>query len=590
MNRVRPTPNYDRLPAVDTGLPDTVCTAGWEEICSAILARMPERSGTLCVECYPGADSQEITTHLMACLQPARIVCSEEAMLSETQIRERFDRALTGDPVFGLMTHAHLEDFFDAEKVCEARLAPKEDDGLRIVIGVGASLLVMEPDLLLYVDMPRWELQKRQRQGLIGNIGLANLHARASEKYKRAYFLDWRVADRQKTAVMNRVDYVLDATQTSMPRMLAAGDYFGCLRDVVHRPFRLVPFFDPGPWGGCWMKEVFGLAEEGPNLAWCFDCVPEENSLRLRFDELFFELPAINLVLFFPRELLGEAVHGRFGTEFPIRFDLLDTMGGGNLSLQVHPLTEYIQEHFGMHYTQDESYYLLDAEPGAKIYLGLKNDVDPAAMIQDLRAASSACAFPAERHIHTVAAHRHDHFLIPAGTVHCSGAGTMVLEISATPYIFTFKMWDWNRSGLDGLPRPVHLQHALPNIQWNRRANWVEQHLVNTITSVGEGEGWREEHTGLHRREFIETRRHWFTSLVEHDTQGTLNVLNLVEGAEVIVESPDTLFPPFFLHYAETFIVPAAVGRFTVRPSPNAVGRCATIKAYVREGPVVARV
>ena len=52
-------------------------------------------------------------------------------------------------------------------------------------------------------------------------------------------------------------------------------------------------------------------------------------------------------------------------------------MGGGNLSLQVHPLTEYIQDTFGMHYTQDESYYLLDAAADAVVYLGLKSGIDP---------------------------------------------------------------------------------------------------------------------------------------------------------------------------------------------------------------------
>ncbi|MDU3934078.1 MAG: class I mannose-6-phosphate isomerase, partial [Serratia liquefaciens] len=163
----------------------------------------------------------------------------------------------------------------------------------------------------------------------------------------------------------------------------------------------------------------------------------------------------------------GERVHARFGAEFPIRFDLLDTVGGQNLSFQVHPLTEYIQQHFGMHYTQDESYYILAAEQGAEVYLGMKNGTDPQAMMADLAAAQRGeKAFDDCRFVNRFPARKHDHFLIPAGTVHCSGAGTMVLEISATPYIFTFKLWDWGRVGLDGLPRPVHLQHGEQVINW----------------------------------------------------------------------------------------------------------------------------
>jgi hypothetical protein len=84
-------------------------------------------------------------------------------------------------------------------------------------------------------------------------------------------------------------------------------------------------------------------------------------------------------------------------------------------------------------------------------------------------------------------------------------------------------------------------------------------------------------------REFIETRRHWFTKGVPHDTRGGVNVLNLVEGEEAIVESPSGAFEPFIVHYAETFIVPAAVGAYTVRPNGPSVGcECATIKASVR--------
>ena len=96
-------------------------------------------------------------------------------------------------------------------------------------------------------------------------------------------------------------------------------------------------------------------------------------------------------------------------------------------------------------------------------------------------------------------------------------------------------------------------------------------------------DGWREERTGLHEREFIETHRHWFTKSVPHHTRGGVNVLNLVAGEEAVVESPDAAFKPFVVHYAETFIVPAIVGSYTIRPHGPSIGsECATVKAFVR--------
>ena len=162
----------------------------------------------------------------------------------------------------------------------------------------------------------------------------------------------------------------------------------------------------------------------------------------------------------------------------------------------------------------------------------------------------------------------------------------MVLEISATPYIFTFKLWDWDRLGLDGKPRPVNIERGAEVIRWDRDATYARKHLVNRFDSLGKGEGWREERTGLHPAEFIETRRHWFSGAVPHDTgglrDGSVNVLNLVEGTEAIVESPDKAFAPFPVHYAETFVVPAAVGPYTVRPVGSTDRELATLKASVR--------
>lgn len=306
--------------------------------------------------------------------------------------------------------------------------------------------------------------------------------------------------------------------------------------------------------------------------------------MHLAFGTRYFALPAAVLVQEQPLALLGEDVFTRFGAEFPIRFDLLDTIGGGNLSLQVHPLAQYIREHFGMLYTQDESYYILDNTEGAELYLGLHADVDRDQMKADLEVAQAGgTPFQATRYVNTWPTQRHDHFSIPAGTIHCSGGGNLVLEISATPYIFTFKLWDWNRLGLDGKPRPIHLEHGMANIQWNRDRAWVEAELMHQVHPVAEGQGWREERTGLHATEFLETRRTWFTEAVSHNTAGTLNVLNLVEGEAAVVESPGGEFPAMEVHYAETFIVPACVGAYRVRPLKPETPSLATIKAYVRE-------
>jgi mannose-6-phosphate isomerase class I len=329
------------------------------------------------------------------------------------------------------------------------------------------------------------------------------------------------------------------------------------------------------------MRERFDLPADAPNYAWGFDCVPEENSLRLAFGAVVTEVPAQNLVLRHPEALLGPRVHARFGPEFPIRFDLLDTVGGGNLSLQVHPDVGYIHDTFGMAYTQDESYYILEAGPDAAVYLGFRTGTAVSDFTAAIETAQAGGPHPdIERHVNRFPARKHDHFSIPSGTVHCSGRDCVVLEISATPFIFTFKLWDWGRLGLDGRPRPVHLEHGRRVLRPERDTAWVEENLIGQVAPVAEGDGWREERTGLHPLEFIETRRHWFTAPVEHDTAGSVHVVNLVAGNRAVVESPTEAFAPFMVNYAETFIVPAAVGAYRIRP--DGPGEHATLRASVR--------
>ncbi|WP_300964978.1 class I mannose-6-phosphate isomerase, partial [uncultured Dubosiella sp.] len=547
---------YDPFPKTRIKGYDDAVIHGWD----AIVEDLDQNGGsTLVFDAYPGVFDEEVKKELKRIPHDVWIDALDMFKDGET-IKEQLKYNITDDRIFGRMYYGEIDNFIVPEKLEELRDAAQESaaQGKRVLVyGYGAGLIAS--GTLVYLDMARWEITLRYRNGM-PNFLDTNYDEDALRKIKRGFFIEWRVADKHKRSLFDSIDYFLDTNNMEDVKLVKSDAVRAGLEQMAHRPFRLVPYFDPGVWGGQWMKEVCNLDPDKENYAWSFDGVPEENSIYLDFGNGHIELPAMDLVLYEPKPLLGPSVYSRFGAEFPIRFDFLDTIGGQNLSLQVHPLTEYIHRTFGMAYTQDESYYILDAKEGASVYLGLKEGINKDQMIEDLYAANRGeILFDAEKYINRFPAKKHDHFLIPAGTCHCSGSDAMVLEISATPYCFTFKMWDWARVGLDGLPRPVHIDHGKKNIQWDRTTKWVEKNLVNAIHTVKEDDHVKEEHTGLHELEFIETRRLWIKDEAVVDNEDNVNMLNLIEGQKAYIESLDGSFEPFEVHYAETFIVPASV-------------------------------
>ncbi|MFS0614446.1 class I mannose-6-phosphate isomerase [Lederbergia ruris] len=579
--------NFDHHPEIVVSSSSKHAWEGYGKIIEELnhhINRLEKKKKILTIDCYPGVRIEEIKNNLVSKIDSSYDLFSDELYYSSHRVTEMLQYHLTTDRVFGRMSLHNFHDFLDEKLLEEARETIESiESGLIVVYGVGASL-IYHPDILVYADLARWEIQKRYSHKEISNWKANNMEEDPVRKIKRGYFFEWRVADRHKKRLYERIDYLLDTNCKSHPKMITGSNFLKGLRQTVNQPFRLVPYFAPGVWGGQWMKEKFGLDPSEENYAWSFNGVPEENSLFLKYGEIKIETPAINVVFRHAAELLGEEVYGRFGSEFPIRFNFLDTIGGQNLSLQVHPTIEYVQQTFGAHYTQDESYYVMEAKEDATVYLGVKEGVDKKAMTIDLKSSNeTGVFFDDERYINQFPAKKHDHFLIPAGTIHSQGKNSVVLEISSTPNYYTFKLWDWGRLGLDGLPRPVHLEHGFNNIDWERNESWAKNHAINCVKKVDEGEGWIEERTGLHEREFIETRRHWFSKPVTHYTNGGVNVLNLIEGEEAIIESPLNEFDPFIVHYAETFIIPAKIRRYSIRPFGKSKGKeIATIKAYVR--------
>ena len=553
---------YNKHPSIHIENSDGKVFRGDEDILRCLREELSGEQWTLIVETYPGVNEDRMH-RMLEKLHPDRILSARDILRDAEALKARLDCILTQDRVFGRMYSGELMDFADPEKVKGLRKQVAGSGGKTLVFGFGASLLA-DQGLCVYADMSRWEIQLRYRVGM-SNYLTYNPGEDILRKYKQGYFLEWRIADKLKMAFMDKMQYFIDANRDDDPVMIRRDLFEEALQKAVSGPFRVVPYFDPGVWGGQWMKKVCGLDPETDNYAWSFDGVPEENSICFDFGETRLEMPAMNLILRHPKELLGQKVYARFGAEFPIRFDLLDTMDGQNLSLQVHPTTDYIRRNFGMAYTQDESYYILDADKDACVYLGLKEGVRVEDMISELEAAQQdGKPFDAEKYINRIPAKKHDHFLIPAGTIHCSGKGAVVLEISATPYIFTFKLWDWGRLGLDGRPRPINIDRGAEVIA-ERRTDWIRKNLVNPVGSLAENEHYTEEHTGLHELEFIETRRFTIRDRAEIDCHESVNVLNLVEGTACFVESADGSFDPFEVHYAETFIVPECVMQAYVR-------------------------
>lgn len=482
----------------------------------------------------------------------------QEALKAESEINRLVQPFLGGDdPLFGTRFTGQLSDFFDAQKLRTLRPDPKAE--LNLLYGCGASLAGWE-GFLVYVDVPKNEIQFRSRAGTVQNLG-ASEAADPRSMYKRFYFVDWVALNRHKTELLPRIDLIIDEQRPEEPAWMSGAELRSALTQISRNFFRVRPWFEPGPWGGQWIKQhVPQLPQNTLNYAWSFELITPENGLVFESDSLLLEVSFDFLMFQESRAVLGDCA-GRFQYEFPIRFDFLDTFGGGNLSVQCHPRPEYIRKHFGETFTQDETYYILDCQPGARVYLGFHEGVDRAEFRRALNQSfQQATPMDVSRFVNTVPAHKHDLFLIPHGTIHCSGENNLVLEISATPYIFTFKMYDWLRLDLDGRPRPLNIDRALDNLYFERQGKCVTEELISRPRVTARGDGWQRVHLPTHPAHFYDVERLEFNRDMEVTTDDSPQVMSLVEGSTVILQTKNGLRQRF--NYGETFVVPAVAESF----------------------------
>ncbi|MGY0425804.1 MAG: class I mannose-6-phosphate isomerase [Polaribacter sp.] len=560
--------------------PSHALVAGKIEVGYTALANRLTNQRRIILDGYVGVDWQEVITSLVAIFKAKNLSLDtyniKNCLKSKQEISAMVAPYLGGDdPVFGYKTELEIGDYFDQKKIENISLDSNKD--LQIIYGTGASQSNIN-GYLVYFDLPKNELQYRMRAKSITNFGYSSTKT-SKQMYKHFYFIDWVVLNKEKKRLLPQIDVIADQQRPKQPTFTEGAALRASLSKLSKGYFRVRPWFEPGIWGGQWMKNRFKeLNQKVPNYAWSFEMIVPENGLLFGDENGLLEV-SFDMLLFNNQEnVLGKAAN-RFQDEFPIRFDFLDTFNGGNLSVQCHPKPEYIKKEFGENFTQDETYYILDAKEDANVYLGFQEDINASTFKKALNHSFETKEILAiEKYVQKFPAKKHDLFLIPHGTVHCSGINNLVLEISATPYIFTFKMYDWQRMDMDGNPRPLNIDRAFDNLNFDRKGDVVQNTLLSKPHTESKGKNWKKVHLPTHEYHFYDIYRYEFDTEITIETCNQCHLLMLVEGSaiELILTDDNQTF-----NYAETFAVSAAAKKYKLINRGTEIAK--VIVSFVKE-------
>ncbi|MCP4140173.1 MAG: mannose-6-phosphate isomerase [Chloroflexi bacterium] len=242
--------------------------------------------------------------------------------------------------------------------------------------------------------------------------------------------------------------------------------------------------------------------------------------------------------------------------KFPLLIKLLDA--NRPLSVQVHPNDDYALKNEGNELGKTEMWVVLHAEPNAEVILGVKSDTTPELFAEAIQEGKL------EPFLHHIPVKKGDHICVPAGSLHAIMDGLIIAEIQQNSNT-TYRVYDWNRLGADGNPRPLHVDKALDVTNFAQ----VEPSLVEPLLISDED--------GIRRSRLCENQ-YFITEKIEMDagasyrgfcSGATMEIWGVLEG-QIRVND-------LTLNAVRFTLLPAALGEFTVK----AEGKATLLRTYV---------
>ena len=246
-----------------------------------------------------------------------------------------------------------------------------------------------------------------------------------------------------------------------------------------------------------------------------------------------------------PEEILGRQTAHKYNNQLPLLAKIIDAHH--DLSIQVHPNNEMARrEHNKL--GKSEMWYILDAEPGAYLYAGFKEQITPEQYKEHV--ANGTITDVLAKHD----VHKGDVFYLPSGRVHAICGGIKLAEIQQSSDV-TYRIFDYNRPGLDGKPRELHTELAAKAIDYTVYPEYKTQHEENI------GEANEVLNTPFFSIKIVEANEPFHRNMIKYDS--FIIIMNIGDPVTIRVRATgDEVLVP-----VESFcLIPAAVADYELIP------------------------